>query len=115
MSSPIDDPKNKSKIDGFLIEHAPLINFAVKQLKNEGKIHPDIDESDLHYAGFHGLMDAVHKYDPNMGANFATYAKTRIRGKMLDHLASQDYIPKQVRTQAKNVAALGPKPPKIKE
>lgn len=117
MAHPLDDPKNKEKINHFLIEHAPLINLYVKKLKNEGMIPKDIDHSDLHLAGFQGLMEALHRYDPKVGANFQTYAGTRIRGKMLDHVASQDYIPKNVRTQAKNIKALaaggaGTTPPK---
>jgi RNA polymerase sigma factor for flagellar operon FliA len=108
---PLRDPKNQKKLEGFLIEHAPLINLELKKLVNAGKVHQDIDHSDLHTAGFHGLMDALHKYDPNMGAKFSTYAVHRIRGKMLDHLVSSGDVPKTAMTQAKNLRTLeGAKP-----
>lgn len=108
--TPLDLPENQAKINEFLIEHAPTINLHVKKLQNEGKIPEGVDPSDLHLAGFHGLMDAMHKYDPNVGANFQTYAGRRIRGKMLDHIVEQGAIPKTVMTQAKNIKALKPGP-----
>ena len=108
--TPLDLPENQAKINDFLIEHAPIINLHVKKLQNEGKIPEGVDPSDLHLAGFHGLMDAMHKYDPNVGANFSTYAGRRVRGKMLDHIVEQGAIPKTVMTQAKNIKALKPGP-----
>jgi RNA polymerase sigma factor for flagellar operon FliA len=112
-NNPLQDPLNQKKLNDFLIEHAPLINLHVKKLQNQGKIPNGIDPTDLHTAGFHGLMEAVHRYDPKAGAAFATYAGHRIAGKMLDHIASLDEVPKTLRTQAKNIKALGQggKPP----
>ena len=103
MSNPLDDPKNKAKLEAFLIEHAPTINMHVKKLKAEGKIPQHIDDGDLHMAGFRGLMEAAHRYKPEVGANFSTYAGTRIRGKMLDHVAESGDIPKHLMNQAKNI------------
>ncbi len=106
--SPLDMPENQKKLNDFLIEHAPTINLHVNKLKNEGKIPEGIDEGDLHMAGFQGLMEALHRYNPEAGANFSTYAGTRVRGKMLDHIVEQGAIPKNVMTQAKNIKALKP-------
>lgn len=106
--NPLDDPKNRAKIESFLIEHAPLINLHVKKLRSEGKIPQHIDEGDLHMAGFHGLMDAIHKYNPAAGANFSTYAGRRIAGKMLDHVAEQGEVPKSLMVQAKNIKSQNP-------
>lgn len=64
--------------------------------------------------GFHGLMDALHKYDHEVASKragkegentFSKYAERRIQGKILDHIASQDQIPRVARTRAKNLAA----------
>jgi RNA polymerase sigma factor (sigma-70 family) len=106
MSNPLDDPNNQKKINDFIVEHAPLINLHIKKLMASGKIPENVDPSDLHMAGFQGLMEALHRYDPKIGASFSTYAGTRINGKMLDHVASQDYVPKTARIQAKNIKAL---------
>lgn len=108
----LDDPANQEKLNHFLAEHAPLINLHFKKLMDAGYVPKDSDPSDLHMAGFHGLMDALHKYDPKAGS-FSNYAGHRIRGKMLDfaHANYAEHIPKTERIQAKKLAAT-PKIPK---
>lgn len=101
-----DESHKQKLLNQFLVEHAPLINLHVKKLQREGKIGPHIDPTDLHEAGFHGLVEALHRYDPNVGAAFGTYAGTRIRGKMLDHVVSSGEVPKTLQTRAKNLKAL---------
>jgi DNA-directed RNA polymerase specialized sigma subunit len=113
---PLKDPKNQKKIQDFLIEHAPLIGQVVGSLKSKGHIPSDAEDNhDVHYAGFYGLMDAIHKYNPEAGANlqsqsnenpFAKYARTRISGKILDLVHGSSEIPKQVRKRAKNLEIL---------
>jgi len=106
--NPLDDPQNQEKINHFLIEHAPLINLHFKKLMDAGHIPKESDPSDLHMAGFEGLMDALHKYDPKVGSSFSNYAGHRIRGKMLDfaHSNYADHIPKTERIQAKKLASM---------
>jgi len=103
--SNINDPKNQAKISHFILEHAPLINLHIKQLRAAGKIPASIEDDDLHFHGVHGLMDALHKFDPDRGVKFSTYAGQRIKGKMLDHVAEQDIVPKHIRQQAKKFKA----------
>ena len=111
----LKDPDKQKKLNHFLAEHAPLINLHVKKLEREGKLHQDIDHTDLHEAGFHGLMEALHRYDPKIGASFSTYAGTRIRGKMLDHVTASGAVPKSLQTQAKNLKALQNQKPEMPE
>ncbi len=110
MAGPLDDPKNKKILEGFIIEHAPLINFHANKLQRAGLIPPGIEADDLHMAGLHGLIDALHKYDPAVaeknGKKFTDYAHSRIRGMMLDHVKDAGGIPKHLITQAKNLKAL---------
>lgn len=112
---PLKDINRQKKLNHFLAEHAPLINLHVKKLQREGKIHQDIDHTDLHEAGFHGLMEALHRYDPKVGASFATYAGTRVRGKMLDHITASGPIPKSLQAQAKRLKALAQKIPEVQK
>ena len=108
-----DDKIGQELLNHILLEYAPLINLHAKKLKNEGLIPEGIDHNDLHVEGFKGLVDALHKYDPKLATNpnsknpFAAYAQHRIRGKMLDHIASNDPVPKHVRYAAKQMR---PKP-----
>ena len=112
---PLKDPKNQKKIQDFLVEHAPLIGKVIGSLKKNGKIPHDTDHSKMHYAGFYGLMDAIHKYDPDAGSRlqseegenpFAKYAYSRISGKILDHVHGESSIPRSVRKRAKHLEIL---------
>ncbi len=115
--SKLKDQANQDKLNAFFSEYAPLIKLHVTKLKSQGLLPNDVDESDLHLAGFRGLMEAAHRYNPEVAARtsktegsnvFAKYASTRIRGKMLDHVNEKysDHVPKHIRTQAKNFAKL---------
>lgn len=108
----LQDPKNQKKINDFIAEHAPIIHKQINILRSKGKIPQGVEESDLHFAGFHGLMDAMHKYDHDVASRlagkddnpFVKYAERRVQGKMLDHIAEQDDIPRVARIRAKNLS-----------
>lgn len=111
----LKDPKNKKMLDEFMIEHAPLIHKHISILKSQNKIPPHVQEEDLHMAGFRGLMEAVHKFDPEIASRlsskegenvFAKYADKRIRGHMLDHVVATGEIPKSHQKRAKNLSLL---------
>jgi DNA-directed RNA polymerase specialized sigma subunit len=111
----LKDPNNKKLLDEFMIEHAPLINKHINVLKSQNKIPPHVQEEDLHLAGFKGLMEAVHKFDPEIASRlsskegenvFAKYADKKIRGHMLDHVVSTGEIPKSHQKRAKNISLL---------
>ena len=61
---------------------------------------PHIELDDLVSWGIVGLLDAIGKYDPRKEASFSTYAQFRIRGAILDHLRSLDWVPRSVRQKA---------------
>lgn len=104
------DDKKKPERDhasDMLIEWAPRINMWVKKLRNLGQIPSHIDETDLHTAGMDGLMDAFHRYEKGKG-DFGAFANHRIRGKMLDHVASSggaSGVDKLFRDQARQFKA----------
>jgi RNA polymerase sigma factor for flagellar operon FliA len=97
----LNDPKNQSKLNHFIAEYAPLIKMHIKKLRDANKIPSHTEDEDLIFHGVHGLMDALHKYDPTRGVKFQTYLGHRVQGKMLDHVASENAIPKHIREQAK--------------
>ena len=108
----INHPENQSKINRFFKEFAPFINMHIRKLRNAGKIPPHIEDDDLQYAGFEGLMDAVHKYQKvNPTDSFLGYAGQRVAGVIGDYADKQHKIPKHFRTQAKNLKALAAQQP----
>jgi DNA-directed RNA polymerase specialized sigma subunit len=112
----LKDPKNKALLDGFIMEHAPLVHKVFNILKSKGQLPQEVveDPTGAHTAGFHGLIEALHLYNPEIAANtakkgdntFAKYAESRIRGRMRDHADSFHAIPKHIRQKANNLAAI---------
>ena len=62
-----------------------------------------VDQSDLYSAGLIGLLQSVRNYDPTCGASFETYARTRIRGAMLDELRKMDWVPRTIHEKARRI------------
>ncbi len=62
-----------------------------------------VDVADLVQSGIFGLVDAIEKFEPERGLRFETYAMQRIRGAILDELRAQDWVPRSVRSRAKEV------------
>jgi len=61
------------------------------------------DQDDLYSSGLVGLLQALRNYDPACGASFETYARTRIRGAMLDELRRMDWVPRTVHEKARKI------------
>jgi RNA polymerase sigma factor for flagellar operon FliA len=92
----------RHRLDGsreeVLRRHLPLVRQVVQRLAMRKPPHVDIE--DLVSWGIVGLLDAIGKYDPKKEAAFSTYAQFRIRGAILDHLRSLDWVPRSVRQKA---------------
>ena len=81
-----------------LRRYLPLVRRVVQRLAVRKPPHIELD--DLVSWGIVGLLDAIEKYDPKKEALFSTYAQFRIRGAILDHLRSLDWVPRSVRQKA---------------
>ncbi len=65
---------------------------------------PDfINVEDLIQAGIIGLVESYHNYDFSKGAVFATYARIRIRGAMIDELRRGDWTPRSVHRSTRSL------------
>ena len=82
----------------ILRRHLPLVRRVVQRLA--ARKPPHIETDDLVSWGIVGLLDAIVKYDAKKEASFSTYAQFRIRGAILDHLRSLDWVPRSVRQKA---------------
>jgi len=93
-------PKVASEVDreDVLRRYLPLVRRVVQRVA--ARKPPHIDLEDLVSWGIVGLLDAMDKYDPRKEALFSTYAQFRIRGAILDHLRSLDWVPRSVRQKA---------------
>jgi len=50
------------------------------------------------------LIDCIEKFDGSKGMKFESYAFMRVRGGVIDLVRKQDWIPRRVRTAAKEIA-----------
>ena len=84
--------------------YMPLVKTVVGRLAIS--LPPHIDLPDLQSAGLVGLLNAVRQYNPALGSPFELYARTRIRGAVLDHLRQMDWIPRSVHAKARRIQAV---------
>jgi len=92
------DPKAREEL---ILTHLPLVKATVLRMVSSLASHAEVD--DLESAGLFGLIDAVEKFNPAMGKDFAAYASFRIRGAILDELRALDWVPRSVRDKARKL------------
>ncbi|WP_410605640.1 FliA/WhiG family RNA polymerase sigma factor [Amycolatopsis sp. lyj-90] len=85
--------------DRLVLHYAPLVKYVAGRVGTGLPTHVDV--GDLIQSGIFGLVDAIEKFEPARGLRFETYAMQRIRGAILDDLRSQDWVPRAVRSKAR--------------
>jgi RNA polymerase sigma factor for flagellar operon FliA len=85
--------------DRLVLHYAPLVKYVAGRVGTGLPTHVDV--GDLVQSGIFGLVDAIEKFEPARGLRFETYAMQRIRGAILDDLRSQDWVPRVVRSRAR--------------
>ena len=87
--------------DRLLLHYAPLVKYVAGRVGTGLPSHVDV--ADLVQSGVFGLWDAIDRFEPERGLKFETYAMQRIRGAILDELRAQDWVPRLVRSRAREV------------
>jgi RNA polymerase sigma factor FliA len=87
--------------DRLILTYAPLVKYVAGRLGSGLPSH--VDESDLVSYGLLGLIDAIERYDHTRDVKFETYAIQRIRGAIIDELRSMDWVPRSVRSRARDI------------
>jgi RNA polymerase sigma factor FliA len=96
--------QNTQRREQILLEQLPLVRQIACQIHKNLPRHVVLE--DLVQAGILGLMDALQKYDRNRHVQFASYAKFRIRGAILDSLRELDWGPRALRKTARRMEQL---------
>ncbi len=81
--------------------YAHLVSITAGRLF--GPLPSGVERDDLVGAGVVGLVKAVDQFDPLRGIKFETYAITLIRGAILEMLRVDDWVPRLVRDQQKQL------------
>jgi len=76
----------------IVLAHLPLVKYLAGRLAV--KLPSFIGQEDLESYGVFGLMEAVDKFDPDLGVSFKAYAYNRIRGAMIDEIRKLNWIPR---------------------
>ena len=87
--------------DRLILTYAPLVKFVAGRVGASLPAH--VDEQDLVSYGLLGLIGAIERFDPEREIKFETFAMARIRGAIIDELRSLDWVPRSVRTRARQI------------
>jgi RNA polymerase sigma factor for flagellar operon FliA len=85
----------------LILTYAPLVKYVAGRLGSGLPAH--VDEADLASYGLLGLIGAIERYDPERDVKFETYAIARIKGAIIDELRSMDWVPRSVRSRAREI------------
>ena len=95
------DRRDVATRDRLVLHYSPLVKYVAGRIGTGLPSHVDI--ADLVQSGIFGLVDAIERFEPDRGLKFETYAMQRIRGAILDDLRAQDWVPRSVRSRAREV------------
>ncbi len=87
--------------ESIVRHYAPKIRFLALRLK--AKLPKTVSLNEMISAGTLGLMEALGKFQPQLGVRFDTYAGNRIRGAMLDELRKLDWFPRPLRQKIRQI------------
>ena len=87
--------------DRLILTYAPLVKYVAGRLGSGLPAH--VDDEDLVSYGLLGLISAIERYEPDRDVKFETYAIARIRGAIIDELRALDWVPRSVRSRAREI------------
>lgn len=87
--------------DRLILTYAPLVKYVAGRLGAGLPAH--VEESDLVSYGLIGLIGAIERFDLSREIKFETFAISRIRGAIIDELRALDWVPRSVRSRAREI------------
>src|SRR3954449_2038633 len=85
----------------LVLAYAPLVKYVAGRMSSGLPSH--VEEADLISYGLLGLISAIERFEPEREIKFETFAITRIKGSIIDELRSLDWVPRSVRTKAREI------------
>lgn len=90
---------NQYDLEELARHYLPLVEGIARKVIRKRPAGFELD--DLIQAGSLGLVQAIQRFDPNLGIKFKTFASRRIEGAMYDEINSFDWTPRLVRDRIK--------------
>jgi RNA polymerase sigma factor FliA len=100
----VDAPAHQRTEEEFqqiVLEQMPQVKYIARRIHEHLPQHVPFE--DLLQAGIVGLIDALNKFDSEKNVKFASYAKFRIRGAILDSLREMDWSPRDLRRKSRQI------------
>jgi RNA polymerase sigma factor for flagellar operon FliA len=85
----------------LVVAYSPLVRYVAG--RTAAGLPPHIEEADLISYGMVGLITAIERFDLSRDIKFETYALMRIKGAIIDELRLLDWVPRSVRSRAREV------------
>ena len=103
QSATIDSPvqRTEEEFQQIVLEQMPQVKYIARRIHEHLPKHVPFE--DLMQAGMVGLIDALNKFDSEKNVRFASYAKFRIRGAILDSLRELDWSPRDLRRKSRQI------------
>jgi RNA polymerase sigma factor for flagellar operon FliA len=95
------DTANPTIRERIILKYSSFVKYVAGRMAIN--LPSNVDYDDLVSYGVFGLLDAIDKFDPERNVKFKTYAKTRIRGAILDELRVLDWTPRSIRQKSKQL------------
>jgi RNA polymerase sigma factor for flagellar operon FliA len=89
------DPRARTEL---VERYVPFVRYMAGRFGSQ--ISPYL-RPELYSLGLLGLLDALDKFDPEVGVRFETYAGTRIRGAMQDGIRRMSPLPRGAQQQTR--------------
>jgi RNA polymerase sigma factor for flagellar operon FliA len=99
----MDGARSAEARRNLITYYAPLVTQVA--LRMIVRLPDTVELGDLVSYGMFGLIDAIEKFELERGYRFETYAATRVRGAIIDELRAADWVPRSVRSKARQVEA----------
>src|SRR4029077_2078765 len=85
----------------LVVAYSPMVKFVAGRLGAGLPSH--VDDADLISYGLMGLIGAIERFEPERDIKFETFAMLRIRGAIIDELRALDWVPRSVRSRAREI------------
>lgn len=85
----------------LILRFSPIVKFVAARVG--AGLPRSVDQADLVSYGMFGLIDAIERFETERGFKFETFAIPRIKGAILDELRAMDWVPRSVRSKARDI------------
>lgn len=82
-------------------KYSYLVKIIALKMRGVYQYYGDVE--DIVNEGIIALMDAIEKFDISKNTKFETYASIRIKGSIIDYVRKQDWVPRKVKRDYKNI------------